>query len=106
MKRAVAIVPAHHKKHVVKLAHATTETETPTATKKKKADESETSHTVKLAHATTEAEAPAATAEKTEPTPVPPAATTPKKAVHKGYGADDRRALNRLIESTGNGGGQ
>ena len=28
----------------------------------------------------------------------------PVKPVHKGYGADDRRALNRLIEATGHGG--
>ncbi|MBV8799894.1 MAG: CvpA family protein [Alphaproteobacteria bacterium] len=43
--------------------------------------------------------------------PVPPAGPmsvasrhTHRKTVHKGYGADDRRALNRLIEATGNGG--
>ena len=28
----------------------------------------------------------------------------PVKPVHKGYGADDRRALNRLIEASGHGG--
>lgn len=62
-------------------------------------------HTVKLAHAETKPEAPES-AEKPVSAGPKPASTTPKKTVHKGYGADDRRALNRLIESTGNGGGQ
>ena len=39
------------------------------------------------------------------PTPAPkPARPASKKGVHKTYGADDRRALDRLIETTGDGG--
>jgi membrane protein required for colicin V production len=66
---------------------------------------SKRTHVVKLAHATTETETPAPAA-KAAPAPAQLGAPAAKKPVRKGYGADDRRALNRLIESTGNGGGQ
>jgi membrane protein required for colicin V production len=90
--KVVETRPAKHVKHVVRAAQ--------TAHHSKKA------HVVKLAHAATETESPAATTEKTDSAPAHPAAATPKKPARKGYGADDRRALNRLIESTGNGGGK
>lgn len=104
--RTAATVRVHHKKHAVKLAHTTTEAETPAATAEKTVvHHSETVPAVKLAHAETKQEA-AESPEKTTSAPAQPAATAPKKPAHKPYGADDRRALNRLIESTGNGGGQ
>ena len=83
-------LPVKHTKHV---AHAA-----------KPVHLSKTTHVVKVTHTTVAAESSGA-AENATPAPAVSAAT-PKKPVPKGYGADDRRALNRLIESTGNGGGQ
>jgi membrane protein required for colicin V production len=84
---------AHSIKHTRHVAHAA-----------KPVHLSKTTHVIKVAHTTVAAES-SSTAENAAPAPASSPAV-PKKPIRKGYGADDRRALNRLIESTGNGGGQ